>query len=164
MPLSTELKWLSTFKLISGQANYWFQNLIKSNTHYSNETHWVKLLNYTSSGNRRSCWATDKGREGPRTAGVRWPALGHKDMADFSAATQGQRSSSTSVPQLISYSDKQPSAYPTKGSAWPLQGGWKMRCPHSKHRQEARFTRADSKPQSIVSEFLQALKTSFKIW
>lgn len=118
MPLSTELKWLSTFKIIFGQANHSFQNFIKSNTYHSNKTHWVKLLNSTSSDNWRSCWATYKVRERPWTAGMRWPILGDKDMA------VRQWSSTTAVPRLISYSDKQPSAYPTKGSAWPQQE-WK---------------------------------------
>lgn len=124
MPLSTELKWLSTFELLSGQANYWFQNFVKSNTYHRNETHWVKPLNYTSCDNWRSFWATDKVREGPWTVGGDGQPGDTRTWHTSQQLWEGQWSSNTAVPQLISYSDKQLSAYPTKGRAWP-QREWK---------------------------------------
>lgn len=163
MPLSMELKWLSTFKLIFGWANHWFQNFTKSNTYHSNKTHWVKLLNCPSSHNWRSCWTTDKVREGPRIAGqLLWPALGHKDMADL-AATGRAAKQQHCCPQadLLQWQAAFCIAYKRQCLALARV---KMRCPHSIHRHEVSFNRADSKPQSIVSEFLYALETSFKIW
>lgn len=139
MPLSTELKWLSTFKLIFGQANYWLQSFIKSNTYHSNKTHWVQLLNYTGSDNWRSCWATDKVRKEPRTAGLRWPALGDKDTADSSAdAARAVKQQPCCLQADLQWQTAFCMAYKTQCLA-PAK--MKMRCPNSKHQQEASFNK-----------------------
>lgn len=138
MPLSTKWKWLSTFKLIFGQANSWFQNFIKSNTYHSNKTHWVQLLNYTGSDNWRSCWATVKVRKEPWTAGVRWPALGDKDMADSTAARAVKQQPCCLQADLLQWQTAFGMPYKTQCLA-PAK--MKMRCPHSKHRQKASFNR-----------------------
>lgn len=142
MPLSTELKWLSIFKLMFGQANYWFQNFIKSNTYHSKETHWVRLLNYTSPDRWRSCWATDKVREWPRTAGDEMANLRRQGFSRLlSSYSKGSETAT-----LLS-----PSSSPTVRAAFctPYYRQYlalarmKMSCPHSKHQHAPHFNTTD---------------------
>lgn len=137
MPLSTELKWLSIFKLIFGQANYWFQNFIKSDTYHSSETHRVKLLNNTSSDNCWSCWAADKVRERPRTAGDEMANLGRQGRGRPQQLQHGQWSTILLSP---SWSHTVTSSLlHTLQKAVPAPARMKMSCPQSKHQQAANF-------------------------
>lgn len=154
MSLSTELKWLSIFKIIFGQTNYWFQNFITSNTYHSSETHWVKLLNYTSSDNCRSCWATDKVKEGPWTAG--------NEMANLGRQGRGRPLSSHSMGSEAQYCCPQADLIQWQAAFCTL---YKRQClPQQEQKWAVHRANTNRQLVSIVSEYLHALETSFKIW